>query len=183
MKGKLGAVIPLAGGLAALKVYDAVLATPLSAEDIALGELLWGTTRALIYGVVFLVIAAAFGVVHTPLVVLAPVAIALIGLMFAVIGLAVTAVIPLIDYYTYYWTMFLTPMFLFSGVFFPLDRLPPWVQTVAWFMPLQQAVVLLRALMLTGRLDEALAAAAWIAVVSAVLLPLPLTLLRRRLVR
>ena len=114
---------------------------------------------------------------------LAPVAIVLIGLMFAVIGLAFTAVVPLIDYYTYYWTMFLTPMFLFSGVFFPLDRLPPWVQAVAWFMPLQQAVVLLRALMLTGRLDEALAAAAWIAVVTAVLLPLPLALLRRRLVR
>jgi lipooligosaccharide transport system permease protein len=165
------------------RVYDAVLATPLSAEDIALGELLWGTTRALIYGVVFLAIAAAFGVVHSPLVVLAPVAIVLIGLMFAVIGLAFTAVVPLIDYYTYYWTMFLTPMFLFSGVFFPLDRLPAWVQAVAWFMPLQQAVVLLRALMLTGRLDEALAAAAWIAVVTAVLLPLPLALLRRRLVR
>jgi lipooligosaccharide transport system permease protein len=165
------------------RVYDAVLATPLSAEDIALGELLWGTTRALIYGTVFLGIAAAFGVVHSPLVVLAPVAIVLIGLMFAIIGLSFTAVVPLIDYYTYYWTMFLTPMFLFSGVFFPLDRLPAWVQTVAWFMPLQQSVVLLRALMLTGRLDEALAAAAWIAVVSAILLPLPLTLLRRRLVR
>ena len=165
------------------KVYDAVLATPLSAEDIGLGELLWATTRAVIYGVVFLAIAAGFGVVHSPLALLAPLAMALIGLMFAVIGLAFSAAIPLIDYFTYYWTLFLTPMFLFSGVFFPLDRLPGWVQAVAWFMPLRQAVSLLRALMLTGRLDEALAAGAWILVATALLLPLPLNLLRARLLR
>lgn len=165
------------------RVYDAVMATPLSVEDIGLGELLWATTRALIYGVVFLGIAAAFGAVHSGLALLAPVAIALIGLMFAVIGLSFTAAIPLIDYFTYYWTLFLTPMFLFSGVFFPLDRLPAWMQTVAWFMPLQQAVDLMRALMLTGRVPDALAAAAWIAAVTAVLLPLPLNLLRRRLAR
>ncbi len=165
------------------KVYDAVLATPLSAEDIGLGELLWATTRAVIYGVVFLVIAAGFGVVHSPLAVLAPLAMALIGLMFGVIGLGFSAAIPLIDYFTYYWTLFLTPMFLFSGVFFPLDRLPGWVQAVAWFMPLQQAVQLMRALVLTGRADEALAAGAWIVIVTAILLPLPLNLLRARLVR
>jgi lipooligosaccharide transport system permease protein len=165
------------------RVYDAVLATPLSAEDIGLGELLWATTRALVYGAVFLAIAAGFGVVHSGLVVLAPLAIALIGAMFAVMGLVFTAVTPRIDYYIYYWTLFLTPMFLFSGVFFPLDRLPGWLQVVAWFMPLQQAVNLVRALMLTGRPDEALAAGAWIVVVTGVLLPLPLNLLHRRLVR
>jgi lipooligosaccharide transport system permease protein len=106
------------------KVYDAVMATPLSIEDIGLGEILWGTTRSLIYGTIFLLIASAFGVVGSWLVVFAPVAIVLIGLLFSVIGLAFTAVIPLIDFYTYYWTLFITPMFLFSGIFFPLDRLP-----------------------------------------------------------
>lgn len=91
-----------------------------------------------------------------------------------------TAVIPLIDYYSYYWTMFLTPMFLFSGIFFPLDRLPTWVQIVAWFMPLHQAVNLMRALMLTGDVTAAAGAALWIAVVTAILFVLPLNLLRRR---
>jgi lipooligosaccharide transport system permease protein len=164
------------------KIYDGVMSTPLTPEDIALGELLWGTTRSLIYGMVFLVIVAFFGVVHTPLVALAPVATILVGMMFSVIGLTFTAVIPHIDYYTYYWTMFLTPMFLFSGIFFPLDRLPGWFQTAAWFSPLYQAVRLMRALMLTGNVGEALAAAFWIAVVSAALVILPLNLLRRRLV-
>lgn len=165
------------------KVYDAVMSTPLTPEDIALGELLWGTTRAFVYGVVFLIIASFFGVVHSWLALLAPLGIALIGMMFSVLGLAFTAVVPLIDYFTYYWTLFITPMFLFSGIFFPLDRLPDWVQTVAWFIPLHQAVNLMRALTLHGDLGAAAAAAAWILVVTAALGVLPLNLLRRRMIR
>jgi lipooligosaccharide transport system permease protein len=165
------------------RVYDAVMSTPLSIEDVGLGELLWGTTRATIYGVVFLAIASAFGVVHSWLAVLAPVGIALTGLLFSVIGLAFTAVIPLIDYFTYYWTLFITPMFLFSGIFFPLERLPGWVQAVAWFVPLHQAVNLMRALLLTGDVGAAAAAGAWLAAVTAVLFVLPLNLLRRRMVK
>jgi lipooligosaccharide transport system permease protein len=165
------------------KIYDAAMATPLTIEDVGLGELLWGTTRALIYGQVFVLIAAAFGVVHTPLVFLTPIAITLIGLMFSVIGLTFTAVIPLIDYFTYYWTLFITPMFLFSGIFFPVSGLPPWAQVLAWFMPLHHAVNLMRALTLTGDIGDAVAAALWIAALTAGMFVLPLNLLRRRLVR
>jgi lipooligosaccharide transport system permease protein len=165
------------------KIYDAAMATPLSIEDIGLGELLWGTTRALIYGQAFVLIAAAFGVVHTPLVLLSPIAITMIGLMFSVIGLTFTAIIPLIDYFTYYWTLFITPMFLFSGIFFPIDGLPQWAQVLAWFMPLHHAVNLMRAITLTGDVGAAAAAAAWIAVLTGALLVLPLNLLRRRLVK
>jgi lipooligosaccharide transport system permease protein len=165
------------------KIYDAAMATPLTIEDVGLGELLWGTTRALIYGQVFVVIAALFGVVHTPLALLTPVAIALIGLMFSVIGLAFTAIIPLIDYFTYYWTLFITPMFLFSGIFFPVEGLPTWAEVLAWFMPLYHAVNLMRALMLTGDIAAAAAAALWIVGLTALMFVLPLNLLRRRLVR
>lgn len=164
-------------------VYDAVIATPLSIEDVGLGELLWGTTRAMIYGLVFLGIAAIFGVAHSWLALLAPVAVALIGMMFSVIGLAFTAVIPVIDYFTYYWTLFMTPMFLFSGIFFPLDEMPEWVQWLAWAMPLHHAVNLMRALMLTGDLRAAVLAATWIALVTGALFVLPLNLLHRRLVK
>ena len=165
------------------KIYDAVMSTPLTIEDIGLGELLWSTTRSLIYGVVFLGIASTFGVVHSWWAILTPVAIAMTGLMFSVIGLSFTAVIPLIDYYTYYWTMFITPMFLFSGIFFPLDRLPGAIRTVAWFVPLHQSVNLMRSLILTGDIGAAGAAALWIAVLTAALFVLPMNLLRRRLVR
>jgi lipooligosaccharide transport system permease protein len=165
------------------KVYDAVMSTPLTIEDIGLGELLWATTRALIYGTAFLVIAAIFGTVHSWWALLAPFGIALVGLMFAVIGLSFTAVIPIIDFYSYYWTMFLTPMFLFSGIFFPLDRLPGWVQGVSWFIPLRQAVNLMRSLILNGDIGAAAASALWIAVVTGLLLVVPMNLLRRRLVK
>jgi lipooligosaccharide transport system permease protein len=164
------------------KVYDAAMATPLTIEDIALGELLWGTTRSLIYGVAFLLVASLFGVVHSPWALLAPFAVFLIGMMFSVVGLTFTAVIPVIDYFTYYWTLFMTPMFLFSGIFFPLDRLPDWVQVVAWFMPLHHAVNLMRALTLDGDPRAAILAAAWIVGLTAIMFVLPLNLLRRRLV-
>lgn len=165
------------------KIYDAIAATPLSPEDIAVGELLWATTRSLLYGTVFLIIAAMFGVVHTPLVLAAPVAIALIGMLFALIGLTFTALVPKIDFFSFYWTMFMTPMFLFAGIFFPLTRLPDWVQGLAWFVPLHQAVDLMRAVVLTGDVADAVGAAAWIAVVDAALFLVPLRLLRRRLVQ
>jgi lipooligosaccharide transport system permease protein len=74
-------------------------------------------------------------------------------------------------------------MFLFSGIFFPLDRLPGWLHVVAWFMPLHQGVQLLRSLMLTGDAGAALAAALWILVLTGGLFVLPLNLLHRRLVR
>jgi lipooligosaccharide transport system permease protein len=165
------------------KVYDAAISTPLSIEDVGLGELLWGTTRAAIYGILFLAIAAPFGVVQSWLALAAPAAVVMIGLMFSVIGLAFTAVIPVIDYFTYYWTLFMTPMFLFSGIFFPLERMPEWVQWLAWIMPLHHAVNLLRALTLTGDVRAALLAAGWIVVVTAALFVLPLNLLHRRLIR
>jgi lipooligosaccharide transport system permease protein len=165
------------------KIYDAVMSTPLTIEDIGLGEMLWSTTRSLIYGCVFLAIASTFGVVHSWWAVLTPFAVAMTGMMFSAIGLSFTAIIPLIDYYTYYWTMFITPMFLFSGIFFPLDRMPHWVQVVSWFIPLHQAVNLMRGLILTGDIGSAAAAASWIVALTAVLFVAPMNLLRRRLVK
>ncbi len=164
-------------------VYEAARATPLSVEDIALGEVLWGTTRATIYGSAFAVVATLFGVFHTWWGLLEIPAIALIGFVFSVTGLIFTYLIRRADYLAYYWTAFITPMFMFAGVFFPLDRLPGWVRTLAWFMPLHHAVDLTRALALRGDPGQALASALWLIVCGLILLPLPLLILRRRLVR
>ncbi|TMK20521.1 MAG: ABC transporter permease, partial [Actinobacteria bacterium] len=149
--------------------------------DIALGEALWATTRAMIYGGAFIVIALPFGVFHSWLGVFTPPAMAIIGLMFAFFGLAFTYAIRVVDYLSYYWTLFLTPMFMFSGIFFPLDKLPGWVKTLSWFMPLRHAVDLMRALLLTGEAADAARAALWIVVVTLALFVVPLNLLRRRL--
>lgn len=164
------------------KVYDAIATTPLTPEDIGLGEILWATSRGVLYGIIFVGASAGFGVIHSPLVVLVPFALVLTGLMFAVMGLIYTTLAPTIDYFSYYWTMYIAPMFLFSGIFFPLDRTPEWAQAIAWFMPLHQAVNLVRALMLTGDAGAALGAAAWMAAFTAMLFVVPLNLLRRKLV-
>jgi len=101
--------------------------------------------------------------------------------MFAFLGLAFTYYIKMMDYLSYYWTLFLTPMFMFSGVFFPLDALPGWVKVMAWFMPLSHCVQLMRALLTDGDPAAAAGAALWIVVVTLALFSLPLNLLRRRL--
>jgi lipooligosaccharide transport system permease protein len=164
-------------------VYEGARATPLSVEDIALGEVLWGTTRATIYGSAFAVVATAFGVFHTWWGLLIIPAVAIIGFVFSVTGLIFTYLIRRADYLAYYWTAFITPMFMFAGVFFPLDRLPHWVRTLAWFMPLHHAANLMRALALEAAPLRAAGAVLWLVTCGVVLLPVPVYILRRRLVQ
>jgi lipooligosaccharide transport system permease protein len=165
------------------RIYDACAATPLSYEDVALGEMLWAATRAAIYGVAFMVIAIPFHVFHSWWGVLAPFGLVLVGLNFAATGLLYTYRVRNMDYLAYYWTLFLTPMFMFSGIFFPLDRLPAWLRVVTWFMPLRHATDMMRSLLSFGDIAGAARAAAWLAAVTLLLLPLPLRMLRRRMVR
>lgn len=163
-------------------VYHAAASTPLSFEDVGLGEVLWGATRATIYGSAFAVVATAFGVYRSWWGLLTIPAIVLVGLVFAITGLIYTYSIKHVDYLAYYWTLFITPMFMFAGVFFPLERLPDWVRAIAWFMPLHHAANLMRALMTQGDPSAALGAALWLAAVAATLVLLPPLILRRRLV-
>lgn len=164
-------------------IYDSCVSTPLSPEDIALGEALWGATRAVIYGAAFIIIAVPFGVFHSWWGLAAPIALALVGMMFAVFGLAFTYWTTVVEYLSYYWTLFLTPMFMFSGIFFPLERLPGWVQGLSWCMPLRHSVDLMRALLVDGDPAAAAGAALWIIVATGALFIVPLNLLQRRMVR
>jgi len=164
------------------RTYDAMLSTPLSVEEIAAGEIAWAVTRSLIYGVAFLVVMALFGLVHSPLALLSLPAALLIGLLFAGIGLTFTALNQQIDFYSFYYTLFLTPLFLFSEIFFPLERMPPVLRALAFITPLYHAVRLCRALFLGTGLQAALVSAVLIAVVALVMCALAIRLLRRRLV-
>jgi lipooligosaccharide transport system permease protein len=122
------------------------------------------------------------GYVETPWAVLVPAAAALVGVCFGLIGLIVTARIPSIDLFSYFFTVFITPLFLFSGIFFPVSDLPEAVQPVAWLTPLHHGVELMRALTLTAEPLVAASHAAWLLVVSAVLYAPAINLIRRRLV-
>jgi lipooligosaccharide transport system permease protein len=128
------------------KTYDAMLTTPIEPDDVLAGEVLWAMTRACIYGGSFFVILALYGLAPLPSALWALPVIPLTGLLFAAIGMVFSLRIPNIDMFSFYFTLFLTPLFLFSDVFFPLEeRLAgPWLW-VAEALPLLHPVRLARA--------------------------------------
>lgn len=165
------------------RTFDAIVATPASIEDVVTGEILWAATRATISVVYILVLAAAFGAVDSPLAVLALPLAFLPGLMFGAISLCYTSVARSISTLNYFFAAFITPQFWLAGVFFPLDRLPGWVQTVSWFTPAYHAVRVYRGLLEGAPRWEHLVDIAWMVVVAGVFYVAALYLMRRRLVK
>jgi lipooligosaccharide transport system permease protein len=171
------------------RVYDAIVATPINAEDVVAGEYLWAGTRAALYGTGFLAVLTILGLVFSPSALLIrswwalliPPTLLLIGIMFSVTGTLFTSLIQRIDLYAYYFTLVVTPLFLFSGIFFPVEAFPPPVPEVAWLTPLYHAVNVCRALA-TGPSPTVLADVAWILVFTNVLALLPIRLMRKRLI-
>jgi lipooligosaccharide transport system permease protein len=126
------------------KTFDAMMATPLSLDEVITGEIVWGATRSLIAAAIMLVVISLFGLIRFPhgLLIL-PLAF-LGGMAFASIGIFFTAIVPNIDMFNLPVFLFITPMFLFSGTFFPLENLPGWAQHVALLFPLTHVTNLSR---------------------------------------
>ena len=166
-----------------MKTFDAMIATPLSIEDVIAGELLWGATRSLMYVTIMLPVLAAFGVISLPLSLLAIPLAFFGGLLFAGIAMCFTAVVPSIDTLNYPSFLFITPMMLFSGTFFPLTLLPAVLQYLAVaVLPLTHIVALLRMLTLPALSWTGMLNLAWMAVVTAVVCVLSINLMKRRLI-
>ncbi len=128
------------------KAYDAMLTTPVETDDILCGEVLWAITRTCIYGGCFFIVLALMGLAPLPSSLFVLPLIPLTGLLFAAIGITFTLKIPNLDLFSFYFTLFLTPLFLFSGVFFPLEeRLSESWLWVAEVLPLLHPVRLARA--------------------------------------
>ncbi|GBD27631.1 Inner membrane transport permease YadH [bacterium HR30] len=127
------------------KTYDAMLTTPVQPDDILAGEVLWAITRATIYGGCFYLVTTAWGLTPWQAAPWALVVIVLSGLLFAAVGLVFSLQIVTIDLFSFYFTLFLTPLFLFSDVFFPLaERLSGVWLWVAEALPLLHPVRLAR---------------------------------------
>ena len=129
------------------KTWDAILNTPLGLSDVVAGELFWAATKSLFSGAAILVVITALGLTHGPLVLWALPAIVLTGLAFAALGLIWNALAPSYDFFMYYFTLFITPMTLISGVFFPTEQLPGWLAAIGAALPLAQGVALVRPLL------------------------------------
>jgi lipooligosaccharide transport system permease protein len=163
------------------RVFEAVVTTPLSVADVVVGEYLWAATRAVIYGAVFLVVMAGFGLIHTPLALLAVPVFVIGGLAFAVLGLCYTALVSNVEHFNIFFTGFLTPMFLFGGIFFPFDDLPTWARTIGWCLPLSHLAEATRDLTLGGAGWTTVGHVGVLAALLAVIFPFPLARLRRTL--
>jgi lipooligosaccharide transport system permease protein len=149
---------PIMGKIVWDKLYDAMLATPLTVRDLLAGELEWLVVRLTIVCAAFLLVAVAFGAVVLPLGLLAlPVAV-LTGLGFAAPIMAFSATQRQDSAFNVLFRFGITPLFLLSGTFFPLDRLPAAIRPLAYLTPLYHGVALTRQLTL-GRLDPAAAVA------------------------
>src|SRR4030067_3672625 len=129
------------------KTFGAIIATPVSLEEVIAGELLWGATKSLINSTIVLGVVFAFGLVSSPFALLILPLSFLVGLLFSAIAMCFTAIAPNIDFFNYPSFLFITPMFILSGTFFSISVLPAGVRVIAdLFFPLTHAVPLTRAL-------------------------------------
>jgi lipooligosaccharide transport system permease protein len=126
------------------RTFDAIVTTPLTLEDVMAGELLWGASKGTIGCTIMMAAISGFGLIHYPqALVIVPFSF-LAGLFFAGLALCFTGVVPQIDVFNFPIFLFVMPMFLFSGTFFPLDVLPLWAQRLAYALPLTHVTRVMR---------------------------------------
>jgi lipooligosaccharide transport system permease protein len=146
--GTFEAAFPILGGLQWNKIFHAMFATPIRPWDITVGNIVWIALRLTLIAVVFSIVVIGFGASRSPLIVLAIPAAVLTGLAFATPMMAFTATQRTPDRFATLFRFGVTPLFLFSGTFYPIESLPSFLQPVAWISPLWHGVDLCRSLML-----------------------------------
>lgn len=145
---------PIMGSIIWDRTYFAQLATPITVPAIVFGQLGWITVRLLMVSGAFFLVMVVFGLVYSPLGVLSiPVAV-LTGLAFAAPIAAYSATQKNEQGFTALFRFGLVPMFLFSGTFFPIERLPAPLQLLAEVLPLHHGVALARHLCLGDDADR-----------------------------
>lgn len=138
------------------KTWDAIMNAPVNLDDIVLAETLWAASKSFLSGVSVLIVVWLLGLSHSPLTLwIVPLAF-LVGITFASLGLIMNAVSPSYEFFLYYFTLFVTPMVLLCGVFFPVTQLPEALQMVSAVLPLTHAVMLARPLV-SGAVPDAAA--------------------------
>jgi len=165
------------------KTFDAMMATPLSLQEVITGEIMWGATKSLIATAIMMVVISVFGLIDYPHGLLLLPLSCLGGIAFGSIGIIFTAMVRNIEMFNLPVFLFITPMFLFSGTFFPLDNLPLWAQKIALIFPLTHLVNLTRSLCL-GRLQTSILwGLGYLLLLSSILFPLAIYTMHRRLIK
>jgi lipooligosaccharide transport system permease protein len=162
--------------------YAAILATPCSVADIVAGDILFAATKSVVSVLFVLLVTAPAGLLPSALsMATLPVAL-LAGLAFASLGMVATAHARSYSFFDYYFTLGISVMLFFCGVFFPLTSLPGWAQVLAWFLPLTHVVRLNRALVAGTPSLALLGDACWLVVATVGGFVVAERLVRRRLI-
>jgi lipooligosaccharide transport system permease protein len=128
------------------KTWDGIMNAPVSLDDVVLAEMLWAAFKALFTVTAILGVMLALSISHSPKLLVAWPVLLFVGVMFSSIALIFNALAKGYDFFTYYFTLVLTPMMFLSGVFFPREQLPPIVRAISDWLPLTNAVELVRPL-------------------------------------
>ena len=165
------------------QTYDAILATPLTVDDIVAGEMLWCATKSLLNTLPILVVAFLLGAIHNWSALAAIPVFFLVGLCFAGPALVMAACAASYDFFNYYTTLLITPMFIFSGVFYPVATLPAIAQVLVNILPLSHAIALIRPLVAGQALTDPVLHIAVLLAYAAVGYVAASIFIRRRLIR
>jgi len=164
------------------QTYEGMLATPLTVDDVVAGEMLWCASKGLISSVAILIVAALMGAIDpTDSLYCLPVFL-LVGFCFAGPALMMAAMSRSFDFFAYYMTLVITPMFMLCGVFFPVTSLPPALQDIVFFLPLTHAVLLIRPLAAGLPVSDVALHVTVLAVYAVIGFYIAVLLLRRRLI-
>lgn len=165
------------------KTFDAIMATPLSLDEVITGEIVWGATKSVIAAAIMLGVIYPFGLIRYPHgLLIIPLAF-LGGLTFGSIGMLFTGIVANIETFNLPVFLFITPMFLFSSTFFPLTSLPGWAQVLAKGLPLTHLVRATRYLCLGMSNMETVWSVIFLLVLTGIFFPLGILAMRRRLIR
>jgi len=162
------------------KTWDGIMNAPVRLDDVVLAEMLWAAFKALFTVTAILGVMLALGISHSPKLLLAWPVLLGVGITFSCMALIFNALAKGYDFFTYYFTLFLTPMMFLSGIFFPRDQLPALVRTIADWLPLSAAVELVRPLFMGRWPEHPLRHALVLVVCSVVSFWIALALTRRR---
>jgi len=138
------------------KTWDGIMNAPIALDDIVFAEMLWAAFKSLFSVGAILLVIFVLGISREPTMLLALPVLGFVGITFASVALVFNALAKGYDFFTYYFTLVITPMTFLSGVYFPVAQMPPWLQAVASVLPLTAAVELVRPLILGTPLTEVL---------------------------
>jgi lipooligosaccharide transport system permease protein len=127
------------------KIYDGMLAAPLTVNNLITGEIIWSGVKGAFYSSAVLVVLLAFGIGHLRYVFFVPIVGFVTGVMFAALSLYVTSFVKNINHFNFYITGFISPILFLSDIVFPISDLPRWLRPLAELVPLTHPVRLTRA--------------------------------------